>query len=112
MSSSVHEFMSLDPVSRLQNAASGDPKSCRVDYIHVCLQRKELQELTLQNLVLVCCVKVDTKIQALSVETNELSKLPWKDFFSSFVEKKLKIYVYLDTILNRCTWLLIAILVV
>ena len=32
--------------------------------------------------------KVDTKIQALSVETNKLSKLLRKDFFSFFVEKK------------------------
>ena len=36
-------------------------------------------------------LKVDTKIQALSVETNKLSKLLWKDFFSSFAEKKMEI---------------------
>ena len=47
--------------------------------------------------MLVCGVKVDTKIQALSVETNKLSKLPLEGFFQLFHRKKLKIYIHLDT---------------
>ena len=52
--------------------------------------------------MLVCGLKVATKIQVQGVETNELSKLLRMDFFQLFRGKKLIIEVYLDTILNRC----------
>ena len=68
--------MSLGPVLRLKSAASVMQNHVAlVTFMSAYRGKNCMQELTLLNLVLVCGVKVDAKIQAVSVEINKLSKL-------------------------------------